>query len=241
MLSPNGIRAILFDLDGTLRLHHPIGSELFTDYAIHLGLHIDAEDRLRAARWEHYYFASSPEIKADNKKYAEQKSETDSFWKNFGRRRLIALGCHPAQAAELAPQLAAYMHEAYKPQAFVQQEAHTALASMKEAGFILGMVSNRTQRYEEELTQLGLSDYFQFTLAGGEVDSYKPEPAIFAEALRRAGTSASETMYVGDNYFADIVGSRRAGLRPVLYDPIHLFPDADCPVVTAIDQLIKLL
>jgi FMN phosphatase YigB (HAD superfamily) len=48
-------------------------------------------------------------------------------------------------------------------------------------------------------------------------------------------------MYVGDNYFADIVGSRRAGLQPVLYDPSRLFPDSGCPVITSFDQLTNLL
>jgi FMN phosphatase YigB (HAD superfamily) len=42
---------------------------------------------------------------------------------------------------------------------------------------------------------------------------------------------------VGDNYFADIVGSRRAGLHPVLYDPNSIFPDADCTTIKSFDQL----
>jgi len=86
-----------------------------------------------------------------------------------------------------------------------------------------------------------LRNHFAFTLAGGEVKSFKPERGIFEEALRRAGTSAPETMYVGDNYFADVVGSLRAGLRPVLYDPNRLFPDAECAVIQSFDQLPKLL
>jgi FMN phosphatase YigB (HAD superfamily) len=59
--------------------------------------------------------------------------------------------------------------------------------------------------------------------------------------LEMAGTSAPETMYIGDNYFADIVGSRRAGLMPVLYDPISLFPDADCAVIKSFAELPELL
>ena len=61
-----------------------------------------------------------------------------------------------------------------------------------------------------------------------------PMSGIFEEALRRAGTSAPETMYVGDNYFADVVGSHRAGLRPVLYDPSGLFPDVECAIITIV-------
>ena len=241
MISPNGIKSILFDLDGTLRLHVPMGSEVFNHFVLSLGLRFNSEDMQRAARWEHYYFANSPEIKVDKTKYISQKFEHDSFWINFGRRRLIALGCSPAQAEELAPQCSAHMAENYKPQVHVPAEAHGALRNLKEAGFVLGMVSNRDESFDNELKELGLREFFQFTLAAGEVNSYKPDRAIFEEAVKRAGTTAAETMYVGDNYFADIVGSRRAGLRPALYDPIGLFPDAGCPVITSFDQLSKLL
>lgn len=235
------IKSILFDLDGTLRHHTPKGSDVFNNYALSLGLPLHPEDIARAARWEHYYFANSPEIKADNEKFKTKEVETDSFWSNFGRRRLIVLGCSPAQAETLAPQFAAHMAENYKPQVNVPEEAHTVLANLRDAGAILGMVSNRNKSFDEELEEMGLREFFQFTLAAGEVNSYKPDRAIFDEAVKRAGTSASETMYVGDNYFADIVGARRAGLRPVLYDPIRLFPDVECPVVTAFDQLSTLL
>lgn len=241
MISPNGIKSILFDLDGTLRLHTPMGSDVFNRYAVSLGIHPDSEDMARAARWEHYYFANSPEIRVDKQKYISQKFEHDSFWINFGRRRLIVLGCSPAQAKELAPQFSAHMAENYKPQVHVPEDAHGALARLKDAGYILGMVSNRDQPFDEELKGLGLREFFQFTLAAGEVNSYKPDRAIFDEAVKRAGTSASETIYVGDNYFADIVGSRRAGLQPVLYDPTRLFPDVDCHVITVFDQILDIL
>lgn len=241
MQSSNGIRSILFDLDGTLRLHLPMASEVFNNYALSLGLTLHSEDITRAARWEHYYFAQSPEIKADIEQFQTQKFEADSFWTNFARRRLIALGCPPAQAASLAPQVSAHMAAHYKPQVYVPVEARPLLANLKDAGYILGMVSNREKPFEDELNEMGLRGLFHFTLAAGEVNSYKPDRIIFEEAVKRAGTPAAATMYVGDNYFADIVGSRRAGLQPVLYDPIGLFPEADCPVITAFDQLPNLL
>jgi FMN phosphatase YigB (HAD superfamily) len=241
MISPTGIKAILFDLDGTLRHHLPSGGEIFLNYAISLGFPISEEDRLRAARWEHYYFANSPDIKTDKIKFISQKFENDSFWINFARRRLIVMGCSPAQAVELAPQFSAHMVEAYKPQVHIPEEAPAILAGMKSAGYLLGMVSNRDKPFDDQLEEMGLRSYFDFTLAGGEVNAFKPERAIFDEALRRGGTNASETMYVGDNYFADVVGSLRAGLRPVLYDPTRIFPDAECAVIRSFEQLPSLL
>ena len=50
-----------------------------------------------------------------------------------------------------------------------------------------------------------------------------------------------ETVYVGDNYYADVVGARRAGLQPVLYDPHLIFPDADCITICSLDKLIPVI
>ena len=238
MFSANGIKAVLFDLDGTLRHNLPSGGEVFSEYARNLGLPISEEDKLRAARWEHYYFANSPEIIADQNTY---KDDSEGFWLNFGRRRLVALGCQPERADELSGTLFAYMREAYKPEVHVPQEAHALLPSLQKGGYILGVVSNRDKPYQDELEQIGLKEYFHFSLAGGEVPAYKPEPEIFQRALALAGTSAAESVYVGDNYFADVVGSRSAGLRPVLYDPVGLFPEADCAVISSLDELPVLL
>jgi HAD superfamily hydrolase (TIGR01549 family) len=238
LFSSNKIKAVLFDLDGTLRHHLPSGGEVFLEYARSLGLQISEEDRIRAVHWEHLYFASSPEIRIDSETY---KNDRAGFWVNFARRHLVALGTHPTQAIELAPKISAYMDEFYKPEVHVPQDAYTLLAFLKEAGYILGMVSNREKPFQEELKPLKLDAYFNFLLAGGEVNSYKPDGVIFERSLELAGTSASETVYIGDNYFADIVGSQRAGLVPVLYDPTTLFPDADCAVIKSFAEFPELL
>ena len=59
------IKAVLFDLDGTLRHNIPTGGDVFSTGARELGLHFSEESRIRAERWEHFYFASSPEIRKD--------------------------------------------------------------------------------------------------------------------------------------------------------------------------------
>jgi hypothetical protein len=37
------------------------------------------------------------------------------------------------------------------------------------------------------------------------------------------------------------VGARRAGLEPVLYDPHHIFPDADCITIHSFDELLPVI
>ena len=232
------IKAVLFDLDGTLFHHFPSSGEVFLGYVRTIGFQVSAEDNIRAEHWAHYYFAHSPEIQEDSKMFGD---DSKGFWINFLRRRLIASGIHVTQTADLAPQVAIHMSEAYKPETRVPEDARTLLKFLKDSGYMLGMVSNRESPYQQEMEKLEMHSYFQFFLAGGEVNSFKPDALIFERALELAGTSAHETMYVGDNYFADIVGSHRAGLTPVLYDPISLFPDADCAVIKSFGELPELL
>jgi HAD superfamily hydrolase (TIGR01549 family) len=234
----NKIKAILFDLDGTLRHHVPTGDEVFLDYLKSIGLNFTEEEKIRAAHWEHYYFAHSLEIQQDGKTF---KDDSKGFWINFSKRRLVALGLHQMRAAELAPSVSAFMGENYKPEVYVPEEAPLILTRLKEQGYVLGVVSNRDEPFQDELKNINLDSYFRFTLAGGEVNSFKPDALIFERALELAGTPANETMYIGDNYFADVVGAHRAGLLPVLYDPTRLFPDAECAVIRSFDELFPLL
>ena len=234
----NGIKAVLFDLDGTLRHNLPDGREVFNEQANHLGLQLSDEDKLRAARWEHYYFATSPEIIKDQNLY---KDDPEAFWINFARRRLTAMGCPPTKNEEFAAVISAYMRDAYKPVVHVPSEAIPTLVWLINAGLILGLLSNRQKSYEDELAQLGLKEYFEFSIAGGEIAAYKPEPQIFQKAVEMAGTTADHSIYIGDNYFADVIGARGAGLRPILYDPVGVFPDADCEVIRSFQDLPDLL
>lgn len=196
------------------------------------------EDKTRAEHWTHFYFAHSLEIQADGKTYQDDEK---AFWVNFSKRRLVALGIQPAEAIELAPQISAYMAESHKPKMFVPEDAFPLLESLKAAGYILGMASNREKPYLDKLKELKLDSYFEFAIAGGELNSFKPDRVIFERALELAGTSAPETMYIGDNYFADVIGAQRVGIVPVLYDQTHLFPDAECAAIRSFGEFTALL
>jgi len=238
LLSPNGLRGILFDLDGTLRHSRPAFIEAFLDFAVQLGLADSLEKRKRATRWLYHYWADSAEMLADRVSFGERD---DLFWTNHARLVLIAFGCQPQLAKRLAPQLYILMNEAYQPEDWVPPDVPETLQILKDAGFSLGLASNRTHPYVELLESLGLNTYFEFALAAGEVNVWKPKPGIFQHALERLGTSADETVYVGDNYFADVIGARGVGLQAILVDPGSIFPQADCPVIQTLGELPKIL
>jgi HAD superfamily hydrolase (TIGR01549 family) len=233
-LSLEGIRAILFDLDGTLRHNRPSYNDAFFDFCAELGVPDSRENQRRALRWAHYYFAGSAENAADRQRLGHDE---DLFLTNYVHRWLIAYGCAPARATDLAPDLYQRMKEAIQPTNWVDPEAPQTLKRLKEAGFTLGVVSNRSEAFDDLMNELDLARYFEFAVAAGEVGSWKPDKGIFLHAIERAGSCPECTIYVGDNYFADVVGAQSAGLRPVLLDPEGVFPDAECPVIRSLSEL----
>jgi FMN phosphatase YigB (HAD superfamily) len=234
----NGIKAIFFDLDGTLRHNVPSGGDIFNEYVRTLEVAFSEADRLRALRWEMQYWANSPDLLDDLKNH---EGENERFWIGYTHRRLLALGIPPGQSGDLAPRVSAHMGEAYKPESIVPEDARRVLPELKDAGYFLAVISNRDKPFHDTLESHGIGEYFGFSLAGGEVDAFKPEPEIFVHALKRANLGAQEAVYVGDNYYADVIGARCAGLRPVLYDPTGLFPEADCDTIQSFDNLLPLL
>jgi len=231
------VRAIFFDLDGTLRHNLPAGGEVFTDYAARLGLPVPADAQRRAARWEHFYWANSLDLQADRQAYPQELD----FWVQYSRRRLVSLGASPAQAGELAPLITQYMLASYRPASVVPPDGMRLLPLLQQSGYTLAVISNRETSYQSELETLGLRPYLAFSLAAGEIKAWKPQAEIFLHACRQAQVAPGEAVYIGDNYFADVIGSQRAGLQPILYDPQHLFPEAECPVLLSFDELPSIL
>jgi putative hydrolase of the HAD superfamily len=230
----DGIRAVLFDLDDTLRHSRPSYNHTVLDLAIRMDVPDSKQKRRHALRWAHYYWASSPEVQKDSQTF---KDDRDDFLTNYIRRYLITFGCSPERASELAPRLYRRLAETHQPQDWVDPDTPETLSRLKEAGLTLGVVSNRDEPFQELLSELGLGSFFEFALAAGEVNSWKPDGAIFRHAVQRAQACPACTMYVGDNYYADVVGAQRAGLRPVLLDPEGLFPKAGCSIVHSLKEL----
>jgi HAD superfamily hydrolase (TIGR01549 family) len=115
------------------------------------------------------------------------------------------------------------------------------LAQLKARGASLAIVSNSDGRIESAFRQAGIADCFDFFVDSFHVEVEKPDPEIFLIATQSAGVAANEAAYVGDLYEVDVVGARKAGLMPVLYDPFNLNSDADCVRIKSIDEIVGLI
>ena len=232
------IETILFDLDGTLRHSVPSADDTQFQLANEIGANVPPELQYLGARWAHYYWARSPELTEDARTF--QKWD-DDFWNNYLYRYLLALRLSEARAAELAPRFGELMREHYHPENTVYPDVLDTLEALREAGFTLGLVSNRSGSCHEECEELGLLQYFDFAYVAGEVDAWKPDPRIFDRALSLSGAPPERTVYVGDNYYADITGAKNAGLQGVLLDIKGIFPDAACTVIRSITELLSIV
>lgn len=231
------LRAVLFDLDGTLRRNRPSWPDLFLDTAQRHGVPVTPEARRHLKRWAHRFWASSDELKAMFKTHGEG----EAFWRAYTQRRLEILGCPPEKAAELAPRILQEMQAMEEPPDVVPEPVPATLEALRRQGYRLAVLTNRGEPLNGYLRDIGLEGYFDLALTAGEVGVWKPDPAVFHHAVERLGVAPHEAAYVGDNLYADVLGAQAAGLHAVLLDPEGLFPDAPCPVITCLDQLPTVL
>ncbi len=80
----------------------------------------------------------------------------------------------------------------------------------------IGLVTNGPAEVQRaKIALLEVEPLVDFVLVSGEFGAWKPDPAIFAEALRLGGAPAAEAVFVGDSAEHDIAGARAAGIRTI--------------------------
>jgi len=228
----NTIDTVLFDMDGTLLFHEPDSFEVIGAYCTGIDQPISAEAEHECRRAQHEYF-----VDPINTSQLGGFSP-DEFWHHFNRHLLQAAGV----AGDLnrhAAQVTAQYADIELTYECPELGYHT-LTELRSRGYKLGLVTNRSNvdRLYELLDEMGLRAHFDMTLASGEVGVAKPDPGLLYAALERIDSDAQHAVYIGDNYWADVVGARRAGITPVLLDPHHIFPEADCLLLERIDDLL---
>ncbi len=97
-------------------------------------------------------------------------------------------------------------------------------------GIRTGVVSNLSfcsetlrQRLQAHIPNV----HFDFVIASSDYVFRKPSPRIFEVALAKAGVSAEDAWFCGDQFKADIDGAMAAGLTPVWYKE-YLRYDSEC-------------
>ncbi len=94
-------------------------------------------------------------------------------------------------------------------------DAVETLLELKRRGFLLGMATNRSfggERFRADLRETGLDVGWDASAVSVEVGFIKPHRGLFEAALEALGTTAEETMMVGNSLAEDIAGAQALGM-----------------------------
>jgi HAD superfamily hydrolase (TIGR01549 family) len=235
----DGVRLVLFDLDGTLCHQQPNAHDILLACAAELGYTFAPIEERAGMRWSHTYWSDARQVHADKSSYDEF-----GFWANYARGYLEAMGVPSENCARAAETFAIRLTRGSPSQERLAPGALDLLQHLHTRRLAIGLVSNRREPVTRTVFNLGILEYVDFTLAAGQIGRWKPDPGIYLQALALAGgVSPQEAVYVGDNYYTDIVGANGIGMRAILVDEHELFSDiaADCLVLRQLAELRNLV
>jgi len=96
------------------------------------------------------------------------------------------------------------------------EETISVLKKLKANGYKLGIITNGDSYGQRmKLKNAGIKEYFDDMVIGGDYEKQKPDKSIFELAVKNLNADKSKTIYVGDIFSNDVIGSSEAGLIPI--------------------------
>ncbi len=191
------IRAVLFDLDGTL----------YDRDAAMLAL---AHDQFDA-------FKDKMPPQVDGQRFTTRFLDLDDHGyasrSDVYRRLADEFGLDNWLTVELER----HFWESYSRRCEISDDTWATLRALKTAGKRLGVVTNgQTEWQTRKLEGLGLGSFFDAVLISESEGIRKPDARIFHRALERCGVEhPADAMFVGDQPEVDVAGAHAAGLVAV--------------------------
>jgi putative hydrolase of the HAD superfamily len=230
------IKAVFFDLYHTLVRYEPPQEELVAkalrDFGIDMNPEVFRRPLVTADEFIYQEIANRP---------LSQRSQEDKM-KLYAQYQGIVLSEAGIEADEkLVLGLLGKMRQ-FKMNLVLFEDVAPALTELKSRGQILGLISNVEQDMTDTFKKLGLTSWLEIIVTSQDAGSNKPHPEIFHEALRQAGVQPAESLYVGDQYQVDVLGSNEAGMKGILLDRIGHHDDiTDCPKIQSLTELVEYL
>jgi HAD superfamily hydrolase (TIGR01509 family) len=132
-------------------------------------------------------------------------------------------------------------HQEFNLWEHVPADVFPVLEQLRAAGLTLAIASNANGVLQRMFDRVGLTRYFNAICDSCIEGVEKPDPRFFQIVLARAGGRAETAMHVGDLFHVDVLGARRAGIRPVLLDPHRLYRDFDVTRIESLRELVPLV
>lgn len=92
-----------------------------------------------------------------------------------------------------------------------------------------------------KLKSSGIDGFFSTIVHSDEIGYQKPHPLIFHNAMSLSGAKPEESLMIGDNFEADVLGAYKMGMKCIYFNPKEKeWPD-EYPGIIAIKTLKQLL
>jgi putative hydrolase of the HAD superfamily len=227
--SLGGVRAVLFDMGGTLV--HPEWERLARLASREAGREFAAADLGR--KFKEMMCAVDAGLQRGDPPPADSKTRNWVFRRVYRTLDLNDDACEKLSAQIDATHAERHLWSAPDP------EAPAVLAALRAAGLRIAVISNTEDgRLEELLDLVELKSHFDFFIDSYIVGARKPDAAIFEIALSRLEIEPAEAVYIGDSYGHDALAALATGMRAVLLDPLDLYPESVCPRIRTLGELI---
>jgi putative hydrolase of the HAD superfamily len=93
-----------------------------------------------------------------------------------------------------------------------------------------------------DLVKIGLSPYFERSLAARHIGALKPDPVIFHKVVEGTDLALHEVAYVGDDPHLDVEGARRAGMKAIWVNRTEApWPESIEPPQMTVSSLTELV
>jgi putative hydrolase of the HAD superfamily len=228
------IRAVFFDFYNTLITFDPPREMLQVRACLDFGIEVNPQALPRG------YWVADDFMSRENARISIQKrsrEEVQEFWANYEATLLRTAGVEVSE--ELALRIFTRLRQLDRKYVLFD-DVLPIFNLLKTRGMVIGLVSNLSRSLDGQCGELGLTRYINFALTSSEVGAEKPHPPIFLTALERAGVSASEVIHVGDQYHSDVIGARRAAIKPLLLDRNGFWEEVmDCPRIRSLEEIVN--
>lgn len=123
---------------------------------------------------------------------------------------------------ELSKEMSAHFLEILPTKKKVFDYTFEILDYLTQKNYSIHLITNgfeKTQR--SKLNNADLSKYFTHIITSEISNSVKPKKEIFEYALKKAGGKIEESIMIGDNLNADIMGAQNAGMDTIFVNHIN--------------------
>jgi putative hydrolase of the HAD superfamily len=201
--SQRGLKAVAFDLDGTLYPNYRLYCRLLLSFLVHPRFfYVFARVRHRLHRGEPFGGGPVPPVPGV------------SFYDLQAAMMGAILGRDPPQVKEQAERLIYRRWEAQFSRIRLFPHVRETLALFRGAGLKLGLLSDFPP--VRKVSLLGLDGFFDVLLSTEDTGALKPSPVPFAALIRALSSRPEEILYVGNSPRFDAAGAGAAGMKTAL-------------------------